>query len=80
MLNVTRLPLGIYQTNCYIIREQESSACCILDPGGESKKVLELLANRGLTLDGETTVTDFIELTNSAYNGSVIRNLAKAYE
>ena len=51
MLNVTRLPLGIYQTNCYIIREQESSACCILDPGGESKKVLELLANRGLTLE-----------------------------
>lgn len=36
--------------------------------------------DRGLTLDGETTVTDFIELTKSAYNGSVIRNLAKAYE
>ena len=36
--------------------------------------------DRGLTLDGETTVTDFIELTKNAYNGSVIRNLAKAYE
>ena len=36
--------------------------------------------DRGLTLDGETTVSDFIELTKNAYNGSVIRNLAKAYE
>ena len=36
--------------------------------------------DRGLTLDGSTTVTDFIELTKNAYNGSVIRNLAKAYE
>ena len=36
--------------------------------------------DRGLTMDGETTVTDFIELTKNAYNGSVIRNLAKAYE
>ena len=51
MLNVTRLPLGIYQTNCYIIREENSTSCCILDPGGESKKVLELLANRGLTAE-----------------------------
>ena len=36
--------------------------------------------DRGLTLDGETTVADFIKLTKNAYNGSVIRNLAKAYE
>ena len=35
--------------------------------------------DRGLTLDGETTVIDFIALTKYAYNGSVIVNLAKAY-
>ena len=35
--------------------------------------------DRGLTLDGETTVTEFIRLTENAYNGSVIKNLAKAY-
>ena len=35
--------------------------------------------DRGLTLDGETTVTQFIKLTENAYNGSVIRNLAKKY-
>ena len=36
--------------------------------------------DHGLTLDGETTVTDFINLTRNAYGGSVIRNLEKAYE
>ena len=36
--------------------------------------------DRGLTLDGETTVTEFIRLTENAYNGSVIQNLAKAYK
>ena len=36
--------------------------------------------DRGLTLDGETTVADFIILTENAYNGSVIKNLKIAYE
>ena len=35
--------------------------------------------DRGLTLDGETTVTEFIELTQNSYGGSVIHNLEKAY-
>jgi hypothetical protein len=35
--------------------------------------------DKGLSLDGETTVQDFITLTKYAYNGSVIVNLAKAY-
>jgi hypothetical protein len=36
--------------------------------------------NHGLSLDGETTVEEFIELTKDAYGGSVIRNLAVKYE
>ena len=51
MLNITRLPLGVYQVNCYIIREENSTSCCVLDPGGEAKKVLEFMENRGLTLE-----------------------------
>ena len=51
MLNSTRLPLGVYQANCYIIREENSTSCCVLDPGGEAKKVLEFMENRGLTLE-----------------------------
>ena len=51
MMQVTRLPLGIYQTNCYIIYEENASSCCVLDPGGEAKKVLEFMSLRNLTLD-----------------------------
>ena len=36
--------------------------------------------DRGLTLDGETTVTDFIKLTENSYGGSTIKALAKAYK
>jgi hypothetical protein len=35
--------------------------------------------DRGLTLDGETTVAAFIELTKNAYGGSTIKALEKAY-
>ena len=51
MMQVTRLPLGVYQTNCYIIYEESSKTCCVLDPGGEAKKVLEFMEIRNLTLD-----------------------------
>ena len=37
------------------------------------------LKDRGLTLDGKTTVTDFITLTRNAYGSSVIRALETAY-
>ena len=37
------------------------------------------LKDRGLTLDGETTVTEFIRLTENAYGGDTIKALKKAY-
>ena len=36
--------------------------------------------DRGLTIDGETTVADFIKLTKNAYGGSTIKALANAYK
>ncbi len=36
--------------------------------------------DRGLSLDGETTVAEFIRLTENAYGGSIIKALRKAYE
>ena len=37
------------------------------------------IKDRGLSLDGETTVADFIKLTRNAYGGSTIRALEEAY-
>ena len=33
MLEVKSMTLGAYQTNCYIIRDNASSRCCLIDPG-----------------------------------------------
>ena len=38
------------------------------------------VADRGLTLDGETTVAEFISLTENAYGGETIRKLKEAYK
>ena len=51
MLNVHNLQLGAYFTNCYIIHEAASTACCVIDPGARADKVLALLQEKGLTLE-----------------------------
>ena len=51
MLKIDMLNLGIYWVNAYIIRDEESSTCCILDPGGHPKKVLDFLEKNNLTLE-----------------------------
>jgi len=51
MLKIDMLNLGIYWVNCYIIRDEESSSCCVIDPGGSPKKVLNYLSENSLTLE-----------------------------
>ena len=46
MLNIETLPLGAYQTNCYLVYEDDSEACIVIDPGYEPDTVL--LAVKGL--------------------------------
>ena len=50
MLNILTLPLGSYQTNCYIVWEKD--ACVVIDPGYEPEIVLAETAQRGLTIAG----------------------------
>ena len=51
MLKIELMNLGVYWVNAYIIREENSTSCCILDPGGHPKKVLDYLEKHGLTLE-----------------------------
>ena len=51
MLTVHTLPLGAYQTNCYIIHEEKSKTCCVIDPGYTPGVVLDKLDSLGLTLE-----------------------------
>lgn len=51
MLKIHTLTLGMYQTNTYIIHEESSSHCCVIDPGYNAPAILDRLDELGLTLD-----------------------------
>ena len=40
MLNIKTLPLGAYQTNCYLVWDEASPSCVVIDPGYEANTVL----------------------------------------
>ena len=49
-LEVVSLSLGAYQTNCFVVTAQGSTAAVVIDPGDEAGRIVEVLAERGLTL------------------------------
>ena len=51
MLKVHAIALGDYQTNCYIIHEEASKSCCVIDPGYDADFILDKLESLGLTLE-----------------------------
>ena len=51
MLKVNVLTLGAYQVNCYIIHDEKSTSCCVVDPGYEADTILDKLSELGLTLE-----------------------------
>ena len=51
-LEVVSLPLGAYQTNCYVVRVEGSNDAVVIDPGDSAEQVLSILQERGLTLRG----------------------------
>lgn len=51
MLKIHTLSLGAYQTNTYIIHEENSTSCCVIDPGYEADTILDKIESLGLTLD-----------------------------
>ncbi len=50
MLQIDTLPLGDYQTNCYIVRPEGAQECLVIDPGYEPEIILSFLKEKGLTL------------------------------
>ena len=47
-MKVHILPLGLYQTNTYIVHSDEADSCVILDPGYQPGDILSFLEKRGL--------------------------------
>ena len=40
MLNIYTMPLGAYQTNCYLLWEDGSGTCVVIDPGYAPEEVI----------------------------------------
>ena len=51
MVTIHALVLGAYQTNCYIVHDDSSKSCAVIDPGYEPEKILATLEALGLTVD-----------------------------
>ena len=45
------MPLGAYQTNCYLIYGEESDRCLVIDPGYEPERVLAEATRLGKTIE-----------------------------
>ena len=50
MLNIHTMPLGAYQTNCYMIWAEDSDQCVVIDPGYEPERILARIEKEGKTL------------------------------
>jgi len=51
MLHVETLPLGAYQTNCYLVWRDNSRTCVVIDPGYSPEWVLQKAAGMGKTIE-----------------------------
>ena len=51
MLKVHAMALGAYQTNCYILHDEASKSCCVVDPGYEADTIEDKLDSLGLTVE-----------------------------
>ena len=47
---VETLQVGGLQTNCYILKSDDSDECAVIDPGGEPQVVVDAIRSAGLTL------------------------------
>ena len=50
-MQMKTMPLGAYQTNCYLVWSEESDRCLVIDPGYEPERVLSEVARLGKTIE-----------------------------
>lgn len=58
---VKTMPVGQIGTNCYLLGDEASGACAVVDPGDEPERILQMIRESGLALK-------FILLTHGHYD------------
>lgn len=48
---IKTLPVGQLETNCYIVTDEDSLKCAVIDPGDESGVILDYLEDNHLTVE-----------------------------
>ncbi|HDL90518.1 MAG TPA: MBL fold metallo-hydrolase [Thermodesulforhabdus norvegica] len=43
--------VGMLQTNCYLLGDETSKSCVVIDPGGEAKRIARTITAKGLKLE-----------------------------
>ena len=51
------LPVGHLMTNCYIVTDETTLECAVIDPGDESNTILYYLEDNHLTCSRTATMT-----------------------
>jgi len=51
MLKIHTMPVGMLQTNCYIVSAEGSDRCIVIDPGDNARGILAYLEQQELTLE-----------------------------
>ncbi|HOA71023.1 MAG: MBL fold metallo-hydrolase [Bacillota bacterium] len=49
-MKVHRRVVGRLQTNCYIVEDEASKKCIVIDPGGDGQGILDFIDSQGLEL------------------------------
>ena len=50
MLNIHTIPVGMLQTNCYLVCREGAAECLVIDPGDSARKIRQKLESEGLTI------------------------------
>ena len=50
-MKVIAMPVGSYQTNCYMVYNENSETCVLIDPGYQPEELLEQIRIKGKTLE-----------------------------
>ena len=52
MIKIDKMCLGMFSTNCYIVRREESDECLVFDPADSGKYIYDTLTEKGLKVAG----------------------------
>ncbi len=53
-MKVMMMPLGVYETNCYVVYDENTLEAAVIDPGAEGKGLIKVLEENKLDVKKNT--------------------------